>query len=276
MKAIWLTDIHLNFLKQKELDAFHDHVCQKIDEHNADYIFLTGDIAEAKCFEKHIVDMDSTLAAACRILFVLGNHDYYQGSVKEVRMQAIKMDGPIYLNYSNVILHPKEEGEGKVMICGVDGFADARYGNAYKSTILMNDHVLIRELKLAGMAGGKTGLLKKMEELADGDAQRLDAILNKKPDYVKDVVILTHIPPFPEVSKYQGKIAGEEFLPYYTSKATGDILMKHAKANPSIQYLVLCGHSHHEAHFQPLPNLNVYCGKATYGSPHVQEMVIEL
>lgn len=36
----------------------------------------------------------------------------------------------------------------------------------------------------------------------------------------------------------------------FTSKATGDILMKIAMDNASIEFLVLCGHTHSEAHYQ--------------------------
>ena len=271
MNAIWLTDIHLNFLKYKheELEKFYENVCNKIDENNADYVFITGDIGECNDFQTILSNLNARLPSGCKILFVLGNHDYYGGNVEKAREQAKGMEDMTYLTLADPIIH------NDVMICGVDGFADGRNGNAYRSTIMMNDHVLIRDFKLATMTGKKMGLIKKMEELADADALMLDQKLSQDTT-ASSVVVLTHIPPFPEVSKYQGSISGEEFLPYYTSKATGDILLKHAKIHPNRQYLVLCGHSHHEAHFQPVSNMDVYCGKATYGFPEVQERVIKL
>ncbi len=277
MKAIWMTDIHLNFLKHKQLEDFYNEMCERVNSANADYVFLTGDIGESKDFENIISNLNARLAKACKILFVLGNHDYYGGGVEDVRKKADDINGVTYLTWRHPIIHGKIDSSNKVMICGIDGFADGRHGSFAKSTVLMNDHVLIRDFSLATyMGNGRNGLIKKMQELADSDAKLLDSKLSEHLDNISHVIVLTHIPPFPEVSKYQGKVAGEEFLPFYTSKATGDVLMSHAIANPSIQYLVLCGHSHHESHFQPLPNLNVYCGKSEYGKPHVQEMVIEL
>jgi hypothetical protein len=57
MKAVWLTDIHLNFLKQKQLDAF----LKTLSGEQADCFFISGDIAEADSIVKDLKQMSAAL-----------------------------------------------------------------------------------------------------------------------------------------------------------------------------------------------------------------------
>ncbi len=68
---------------------------------------------------------------------------------------------------------------------------------------------------------------------------------------------LTHIPPFKEACLYQGKISGDDWLPFFGSKASGDVLLEIAQQNHDIEFLVLCGHTHGKACYSPLNNLTV-------------------
>ncbi len=86
------------------------------------------------------------------------------------------------------------------------------------------------------------------------------------------VIVVTHIPPFPQNSKYRGKVAGYDYLPFYTCKATGDVIMQYAEMYPHVQFKVFCGHSHHKALYEPLPNLTVKTGEAQYYMPEIQEV----
>jgi hypothetical protein len=79
------------------------------------------------------------------------------------------------------------------------------------------------------------------------------------------------VPPFREAFMYEAKISGDDGLPYFSSKATGDVLMQVAEENPDIAFLVFCGHTHHEAYFQARDNLIVKVGGAEYYQPKVQE-----
>ncbi len=122
---------------------------------------------------------------------------------------------------------------------------------------------------------GKFALLEKMQQLADVDALQLkndlaEAIKNKP----KKIMVLTHIPPFKEACMHEGKISDDDWLPYFGSKATGDVLMQVALQNPLIQFLVLCGHTHSDAQYQPLNNLVVEAGRAEYEWPQVQRVLV--
>jgi hypothetical protein len=72
---------------------------------------------------------------------------------------------------------------------------------------------------------------------------------------------------------YQGEISGDDFLPFFGSKIMGDVLMKAAQENSAIEFLVLSGHTHGKAEYQPINNLIVKVGGAEYGEPEVQEVI---
>jgi Icc protein len=84
MKRIaWLTDIHLDFLSPQKVKAF----CRNIVEHNPEAVLIGGDIGDARTIKVYLRILEDEL---CRpIYFVLGNHDYYRGSIAGVRT-AIK------------------------------------------------------------------------------------------------------------------------------------------------------------------------------------------
>ena len=80
MKRIaWLTDIHLNFVPSIERSQFY----KWIRAENPGAVLIGGDIGEADSVTKFLAEM----AAALRIpiYFVLGNHDFYHGSIAAVR-----------------------------------------------------------------------------------------------------------------------------------------------------------------------------------------------
>jgi hypothetical protein len=88
-----------------------------------------------------------------------------------------------------------------------------------------------------------------------------------------EVIVLTYVPPFRESCLYSGKPGNDNWLPHFTCKAVGDVLMEMATAYPNCQMTVLCGHSHHEANVAMLPNLVMKTGAATYGEPQLQTLV---
>jgi len=72
---------------------------------------------------------------------------------------------------------------------------------------------------------------------------------------------------------YRGKVSDNDFLPFYSAKATGDVLLAAAKKNPDIQFQLYCGHTHGQAFYQPLDNLVGKTGKAEYSAPEIQEVI---
>lgn len=278
MKLAWCTDIHVNCLTKEQRELFYDTFKE------ADAVLISGDIDEAPSIVDSMIHMESCIQKP--IYFVLGNHDYYNGYVSVVR------DDLNELNQENKYLYYLTNNDiayigSDTILAGCDGWADTRYGDVHKSCVVLNDEVYIKDLsnhKMEWVYGtpGAVGQWDKRKELADRDANGLkkiviealsDASDVKSPKSIKNVIILTHIPPFPEASKHRGVQSDDNYLPFYASKATGDALMELAGLYPDIQFLCLCGHTHGEAAFRPLPNLLVKAGEAKYYYPEIQEMI---
>jgi hypothetical protein len=71
----------------------------------------------------------------------------------------------------------------------------------------------------------------------------------------------------------EGKISSDDYLLFFSSKVTGEILMHAAESYPEIEFLALCGHTHSKGFFKPYPNLIVKAGASEYGKPSIQEVI---
>lgn len=267
MRLTWLTDIHLNFLEFHSRKQFY----QDITEKNGDAILITGDIAEASSISELLEEMAYQVKKP--IYFVLGNHDYYRGQIDDVKKIIIS------LTKKEALLNWLPASGSKIfkedtILLGQDGWADGRYGDYANSRISLNDSRLIVDLFQQKILG-KYPLLEKMQELADIDAKQLhndfEQVVGRY--HPKKIIVLTHVPPFKEACFYEGRNTDDDWLPYFSSKAMGDVLMKMAKENTNIQFLVLCGHTHSKANYQALDNLVVKVGGAEYSHPEVQEVI---
>jgi len=269
MKIAWITDIHLNFLESADRKRFY----QDIVATKSNAVLVSGDIAEAPTVSDILEKMAQHIAKP--IYFVLGNHDYYQSSVENVRQKVTQLsqENPSvnWLPEAGLVQLNKD-----TLLLGEDCWADGRYGNYADSRVMLNDSRMIQELR-EGNIIGKYQLLDAMQKLADSDAARLKknlqlAIQEHSP---KRIIVLVHLPPFRESCMHEGEISNDDYLPFFASKITGDVLLNAAKANPDIDFLILCGHTHSSSYYKPLDNLTVKAGSVEYGKPTVQE-VIEL
>lgn len=269
MKLVWLTDIHLNLLDVgKRMDFYGELIATYNDG-----ILISGDIAEATSIQSILKEMVNAIQKP--IYFVLGNHDYYHSSINDLRhkMTSITKDEPclFWLPASGLQNLNKD-----TVLLGHDSFADGRYGDYTNSRVVLNDSRMIVDL-FQNSALGKYQLLEKMQQLADQDANKLQKSIEKaaRSYNPKKIIILIHVPPFKEVCMHQGKISNDDYLPFFSSKVTGKILMYTAKIYPEIEFLVFCGHTHSKGFFKPCSNLTIKVGESEYGKPTIQE-VIEL
>jgi predicted MPP superfamily phosphohydrolase len=266
MKLAWLTDIHLNFLDEDERIKFY----QKIIRKKTDAVIISGDIAEGSSVCDLLIEMVNVLKRP--IYFVLGNHDYYCSSVNEVTKDIEKLtknNNQLYWLKTSGILALNEN----TILLGQDGWADGRLGDYQNSRVELNDSRLIGELFQQRILG-RNQLLQKMQSLADIDAKNLKAdLISAVSHNPKKIIVVTHIPPFKEVSMHKGKISDNDWLPFFSSKASGDVLIDISQKNPAIEFLVLCGHTHSKSIYQPLGNMIIKAGSAQYYRPTVQEVI---
>lgn len=262
MRIAWLTDIHFNFLSSPQIVAFY----QKILDANPTAITISGDIAEADSVEWYLLHLEEQLARP--IYFVLGNHDYYRGSINKVRSRITE------LSNSSTHLHwlpaagimPLTES---TCVLGHDGWADARLGNYKRSPVLLNDYRLIKEL--SGLS--KVDRSRIMLQLGVDAAWYLRSLLPDALNQFERVIVVTHVPPFREACWHEGKISDDNWLPHFSCKTVGDVLFDAMRARPDRKMTVLCGHTHSPSFAQILPNLKVYTGAAEYGVPKIQSLL---
>lgn len=262
MKLIWVTDIHLNFVNSAELNAF----CHKITALNPDAVLIGGDIAESGSLISILILLEEEIQ--CPIYFVLGNHDYYCGSIYEVRAQIQKIsNNSSNLNYltNNGIVKLTSD----TCLIGHDSWADGRNGDYLNSSVRLNDYVLIKELANLD----KQARLKKLNQLGDEAASFFrEQLAIALPEY-QHILVVTHVPPFAEACWHEGNLSNDDFLPHFCCRATGEVFVELMKEYPDKNLTVLCGHTHSAGVAQILPNIIVRTGQAVYRHPDIQDPI---
>jgi predicted phosphohydrolase len=262
MRIIWLTDIHLDFLSNSACASFFVNIASQ----QPDAVFLTGDISLAPSLISHLRAMADSVKAP--IYFVLGNHDFYHGSISSVRAAVSQCcrTHPLlrYLPDAGVVGLTQS-----IALVGHDGWGDSRYGDYATSPVRMNDHLLIKEL--TGLA--PQALQERLRQLGDEAAAYLRETLPLALDRYEHVVVLTHVPPFKESCWYQGRVGHHDWLPFFACQAVGDALRELMADRPDRRLTVYCGHTHNAGTAQILPNLQVFTGEAEYGAPQVNDVI---
>lgn len=261
-RLAWCTDIHLNFLDEHGIEAF----CRDVTGHEPDGVVITGDISDSTRLARHLGLLEKYLARP--IYFVLGNHDFYGGSIEVVRDQVRTLSALskhlIWLPAAGVVALSRTTA-----LVGHDGWADGRLGDWAGSDVMLNDYVHIAEL--AGL--GKIARLERLRQLADQAAGYLRSILPAALERHPRVLVVTHVPPFEAACWHSGRTSDEHWLPHFSSHAMGNALAEAMIERPDRQMVVLCGHTHGGGTARILPNLTVHTGGAEYGAPSVQQIL---
>lgn len=261
-RCAWATDIHLNFVDAAGRRRFAEEVAAA----EPAALLVTGDIGEAKSVCDYLLELEQHLRKP--IYFVLGNHDFYRGSMADVHEAVAQLthrnERLVWMNDVGVI--PLAPGTALI---GHDGWADGRVGNWDTTTIELNDFWLISELRVAT----RPERLAQVQRLADEAATHFERVLPAALDVARSVVLLTHVPPFREATWHQGRVSSDDWLPFFTSKAVGDVLESIMRAHPDHELTVLCGHTHSSGTCHILPNLTVHTGGAEYKHPALQRVL---
>ncbi len=99
-----------------------------------------------------------------------------------------------------------EVAEG-VGLVGCGGWGDARHGDLLSSDVVLNDYVHIQELEEVFVHGpdtweleGQHALVARLRQLGDEAAAVLEPALHTAASLYTQVIVLTHVPPFPEAA----------------------------------------------------------------------------
>ncbi len=257
MRLAWATDIHVNMVSDEAAAALGRELAR------ADVVLLAGDIAEAHSLERYL----RLVGGRVPTYFVLGNHDFYGGSIARVRaaMRELSRAGsPVWLPAAGVVSLTRTTA-----LVGVDGWGDGRVGDFSGSPIELSDWVLIEELR--GL--NRATRLERLRALGDESADVLRPLLDEALAAHSGAIVLTHVPPFRESCWHDGAISSDDWLPWFTCRAVGDVLLAAAERHPGRQIAVYCGHTHGGGVARIRDNLIVHTGAAQYGKPAVQGIV---
>ncbi len=255
----WTTDIHLNFVSLAAWEAF----VAQVQRASLDALLLTGDISEAEDVAWQLQRLADAIDRP--IFFVLGNHDFYHGSIGQVRTQVTQLcnsDPRLHYLTASDWSGPVKLDNGWVL-CGVDGWADGRIGDYYHSPVRMNDFRLIHDLKSLD----PPTRLRKLRRLGAESALKLYQQLNRASQLETRLLVLTHVPPFRQSCWYEGRQTNDDWAPFFVCAAVGWALQRFCRSHPHHQVHVLCGHTHHAGRAEIMENLQVWTGRAEYGAP---------
>ena len=208
------------------------------------------------------------------VYFVLGNHDYYGGSIAGVRRIA--------RNLTSSRIKWVADGDGLELVPGVGlvgngGWGDAQFGNCENTPVMLTDYFVIAELQDVYDKDNddmslrpQPALKEKLRALGREAAEDLRPQLMEAADRFFQVIVLTHVPPFKEAAWHEGAHSSDDWLPGFSCKAVGEELVKVAETHADTTFTVLCGHTHGGGFARVLPNLVVHTQAAEYGSPGFQ------
>lgn len=258
----WATDLHLNFVSFSQWDE----LTERIRASGVQALLVTGDISEADDVVWQLERMANAFSGP--IYFVLGNHDFYRGSIRSVRsgVRAACESHP-RLNYLTGA-EPIRLSDDWVL-CGEDGWADGRLGDYFRSPIRMNDFVSIEDLRDLD----SVTRLRFLRREGAACAMRLLRQLHSSATMSRRILVLTHVPPFRESCWYEGRHTDDDWAPFFTCHATGWALRRFCRRHAQHEVLVLCGHTHHGGRSQIAENLKVWTGGAEYGEPSLSGVV---
>jgi len=264
-RLAWMTDIHLDMvIAEKRRELLEDTKREACDA-----LLITGDIGEAQTIREYLIEFVERLKIP--VYFILGNHDYYGGSIASVRA-AIQQLCEEYEDLHWLPLVEIVELTPDTALIGHGGWSDAGYGDFHNSTITLNDYLQIQELAVHGM--DKYRLVQTLSELGEEAGAYLRHFLPLACAKYATVYVALHSPPFPETAWYEGSTPDEAnpYLPHFTCKAAGDALLAIAPQYPDTMIHVLCGHTHGDGETIIRANLRVQTGGAEYGEPCIKRI----
>ena len=224
-------------------------------ESKADTLLLGGDLTIARHFSGTIAKI--RMAFPGNVVLVAGNHDYYGSGIDDFREKLKEIDGVIAFE-PGCQTEPLALGLG-IYLCGSGGWGDARAGVGDASAMALSDEIFIPDLS------SRRKLTVRLQQLGCVSARHLLRQFHKIPAQAKHVLILTHVPPWPEATWHEGHPLTAEALPRFCWLVGGNAISRFAKTRPETRVTVLCGHTHGGGIWK---HRNIVCHKAVscYGA----------
>lgn len=266
MKPVWISDPHFDHLNKKDPEALL-RFRALLDRETITHILLGGDIAESRTLDQEL----RRFRQACGrpIYYVLGNHDYYFGSIDGVRKQvsSLNIPGVQWLPDAGIV----SLGNDTALI-GHGGWGDAHRGDLEDFVILTDyaaisdlAHTIDREDFWVHGFKKRERLVSKLQQLGREAAEALSRDLSEAAKYFKRILILTHVTPFEQTCTYKNEPGNDKGFPGFLWDTMGPILVDLALSRPDISISVFSGHTHQQSHGRIAANMNAWSAMAEYG-----------
>lgn len=297
MKLAWASDLHLVFLSadggrtQRNLRAWLAGLASA----SFDALAISGDISESLYLRQHLTLLEDYVDRP--IYFVLGNHDYYHGSIAGV-LPALRTFAAQSAHLYCMDTADHVELDAVTALVGHGCWGDGGYGDLGNSGIMLNDWKLIEELKrwrrgpwrltCMNSCGSCRAEVRKLrlhpedldlesiaeqlhvlgQRAAGHISKVLPAALESKPN----VVLLTHTPPFAPRC-VRTRTCWDAWAPHAGCKAVGDVVQEIMEDFPDRRLLILSGHVHCSSCIQITRNIEQRTAAADYGAPRIEEII---
>lgn len=272
MRLAWLSDLHLDTLGNSTTGDARPPVEKLMEfakslraaEEDHDGLVFTGDVADGHETEDYFAILGGSFRKP--FYFVLGNHDYYGGSLAlgkaRVRRHIAKYEHLHWLTEMEVV-----GLDDDTCILGHDGMYDGRMGLGRETKMFVADFQSygISDF-FDAISIGRNPLFDRIQTEAQKSTDAIEERLMQaiRCDF-KRILIVTHVPPFHEASYFRGRRSPDHSAPWYGNDCLGEMLLSVCRRYPEREFLVLCGHSHARRDWYALDNLFVRCGKAKIG-----------
>jgi predicted phosphodiesterase len=252
-RLLWITDAHLDHLSGEMEDAWFEKLAQT----PADMLLLGGDTANSRVFFRMLGRIEKVFPG--KVALVAGNHDYYHTSISEFRATLAEFHRTgVIIFEPGCQTKPLQLAEG-VYLCGSGGWGDASAGCADASAMMLNDEFMIPDLRTRD-------LNTKLRVLGQESARHLQKQLEALPEDASCVIILTHVPPWPEACWHEGRRSDSYALPRFCWQNGGCVISQAAERLPQTRFIVLCGHTHSDGIWE---QNNITCNTAGSAYGHI-------
>jgi calcineurin-like phosphoesterase family protein len=256
-KLLWLSDLHLERVSDQEKERF----LERLRRAHYDAALITGDISTSTHLTRHLRE----ISEACgdrKVYYLLGNHDYFHGSLREVD-QAVTD-----LSRSHRNLVPLGHGEiielsPDTAMIGHRGWFDGQAGAGEGTRIESPDHHKIDDFRHLD----RPQFFERLRQLGEQSATYFRRVLPEALRRYGHVMIATHVPPFYQGVKYDGRGCRWERQPFFTNSAAGNTIVGILKQFPHRRITVHAGHSHSAANVRMSRNLSIQVAGAQPGKP---------
>lgn len=271
MKLAWATDVHLDAVQPEQLVSFGKDLVKD----NPDAILLSGDISTGRDIVGHLRMLQKHVQKP--ILFVLGNHDLWYSSIQRVdeELRQLCMSSENFVRLSQGSHRPLTP---RTTLIGADGWYDLLNGTLGSGGVFMRDWVVIEDFLQTGINFNRREISRIVPLCRSLAKLSADRVIRQAQTAIGDgaskLIIVTHIPPFPQVHTHENRPSTSDMHPFYTSRMMGEALLGLSVQFPHVEFEVFCGHTHGHWTGNIRDNLIVNVGAAEYGRPELQKTFV--